>query len=190
VLKHGGEDKAGDGDDRQRRPPTGRQRKADDRSSPSSGGKRCHAFYPVIERCWRLRGAQAQNLAHAPSAAPSPTPAGRRPDTTAHSLVSADPPDNHRTEAGCYRQRQSLPERDKRPEFGVERVQIWQFVARCQAILIDERGRLETPIVLERKGASTGLAATKIKHTVAALACHAHHLPIHEIVGCQCARRD
>ena len=78
-------------------------------------------------------------------------PAGHQPDITARGLVSADPPDDYRTEAGRYRERQSLPERDKRPEFGVERVQIWQRVARRQAVLIDERCRLEAPVVLERK---------------------------------------
>jgi hypothetical protein len=151
VLKHDGEDEAGYGDDRQRRPPTGRQRRTNDRYSSSSGGKGCHAFYPVIERCWRLRRDQAQNLVRAPSAAPSPTPARHRPDLTACFLVSADPPDDHRTEAGRYRQRQSLPERDKRPEFGVERVQIRQRVARRQAVLVDERRRLEAPVALEGK---------------------------------------
>ena len=70
---------------------------------------------------------------------------------TACCLVSADPPDDYRTEAGRHRQRQPLPERDKRSEFGVERVQIWQWVARRQAVLIDERRRLEAPVALERK---------------------------------------
>jgi hypothetical protein len=78
-------------------------------------------------------------------------PTGRQPDITACCLVSADPPHYYRTEAGRYREGQSLPERDKRPEFGVERVQIWQRVARRQAVLIDERCRLEAPVALERK---------------------------------------
>ena len=85
------------------------------------------------------------------SAASSRHTSVRRPKRAACRLVSADPPDDHRTEAGRYRQRQTLPERDKRPEFGVERVEIWQRVTRRQAVLIDERRRLEAPIALERK---------------------------------------
>ena len=44
ALKHDGEDEAGDGDDRQRRPPAGRQRRTDDWLSSWSGRKGCHKF--------------------------------------------------------------------------------------------------------------------------------------------------
>jgi len=114
-------------------------------------GRAVTHFIPSSNDVGVFAGAKAQNLVRATSAAPSPIPAGRRPDMTAGCLVSADPPDDYRTEAGRHRQRQSLPERDKRPEFGVERVQIWQRVARGQAVLIDERRRLEAPVALERK---------------------------------------
>src|SRR5207244_9456404 len=44
ALKHDGEDEAGDGDDRQRRPPAGRQRRTDDWLSSWRGRKGCHKF--------------------------------------------------------------------------------------------------------------------------------------------------
>ncbi len=113
-------------------------------------GKAVTHFIQSLNDVASSRGPGA-NQVQALSAASSRHTSVPRPKRTACCLVSADPPDDYRTEAGRYRQRQPLPERDKRPEFGVERVQIWQRVACRQAVLIDERRRLEAPVALERK---------------------------------------
>ena len=55
--------------------------------------------------------------------------------------------------------------------------------------LIDERRRLEAPIALERVCPGADLAAPEIEHAITAFARPAHHLPIHEVVCRQPARR-
>src|SRR5262245_43824782 len=85
-------------------------------------------------------------------------------------------------------QRQPLPQLDKHPELGVERVQIGDLASRRKPELIDQRGWLKAPKGLEVIGAGAKLAAAEVEQTKAALAGAPHHLPVHEVVCRQAPR--
>src|SRR5271166_1145075 len=112
-----------------------------------------------------------------------------RPCRIGSSFTLADPSDDQRAKTGCHGERQSLPCRDKDPEPWVQRVQIGDRTSRRQAETIDQRRRFKAPVALERARPGTDFASPEVKDTVTALACSAHYLPVHEVVGGERPRR-
>src|SRR5262245_20929703 len=80
-------------------------------------------------------------------------------------------------------QRQALPQLDEALITRIGRAQIGELARLDQEVLVEQRLRLEAPVMLEIECAGAALAAAVVEDLQAALSRVLHHFPVHEIVA-------